>query len=54
MTIGNEVPDGNGLRLHNYTVGGTAILKAGNNWAADELGRLNFEGTPGTAGTPQR
>ena len=44
VTIGNEVTDGNGLRLHNYTVGGTAILKAGNNWAADELGRLNFDG----------
>lgn len=44
IAIGNEVTDGNGIRLHNYTVGGTAILKAGNNWAADELGRLNFEG----------
>ena len=44
MTIGNEVRDGNGLRLHNYTVGGTPIWKAGNNWASDELGRLDFDG----------
>lgn len=44
VTIGNETSDGNGMRLHNYTVGGTPILKAGNNWAGDELGRLNFDG----------
>ena len=44
VTIGNETTDGNGIRLHNYTVGGTPILKAGNNWASDELGRLNFDG----------
>ncbi|MDR7381738.1 family 49 glycosyl hydrolase [Promicromonospora iranensis] len=43
VTIGNEVSDGNGLLLHNYTVGGVAILKSGDNWAADELGRLNFD-----------
>ncbi|NRG43005.1 family 49 glycosyl hydrolase [Rathayibacter sp. VKM Ac-2835] len=43
VSIGNETTDGNGLSLHNYTVGGTAILKAGDNWAADELGRLNFD-----------
>ena len=44
VTIGNEVRDGNGLRLHNYTVGGIPIWKAGNNWASDELGRLDFDG----------
>jgi hypothetical protein len=44
VTIGNETTDGNGLRLHNYTVGGTPIVKAGNNWASDELGRLDFDG----------
>ena len=44
VTLGNEVRDGNGLRLHNYTVGGTPIWKAGNNWASDELGRLDFDG----------
>ncbi|WP_203566547.1 family 49 glycosyl hydrolase [Aestuariimicrobium ganziense] len=43
VTIGNEMTEGNGLLLHNYTVGGEAILKAGDNWAADELGRLNFD-----------
>lgn len=43
VTIGNEVSDGNGLSLHNYTVGGVPILKAGNNWADDELGRLGFD-----------
>jgi len=44
VTVGNEVSDGNGLRLHNYTVGGIPIAKAGNNWASDELGRLDFDG----------
>ncbi len=44
VTIGNEVSDGNGLRLHNYTVGGVPIWKAGDNWASDELGRLDFDG----------
>lgn len=44
VTIGNEVSDGNGLRLRNYTVGGTPIAKAENNWASDELGRLDFDG----------
>jgi len=43
VTIGNEVADGDGISLHNYTVGGTSILKAGDNWAAQELGRLNFD-----------
>lgn len=44
VTLGNEVSDGNGLRLRNYTVGGTPIAKAENNWASDELGRLDFDG----------
>ncbi|WP_265523403.1 glucodextranase DOMON-like domain-containing protein [Oerskovia flava] len=43
VTIGNEVTDGDGLLLHNYTVGGIPILKAGDNWASDELGRLDFD-----------
>jgi hypothetical protein len=43
VTIGNEVSDGNGLRLRNYTVGGIPIAKAENNWASDELGRLDFD-----------
>ncbi len=43
VTLGNEVTDGNGLLLHNYTVGGVPILKAGDNWASDELGRLDFD-----------
>jgi hypothetical protein len=43
VTIGDEATDGNGLLLHNYTVGGVPILKAGDNWASDELGRLNFD-----------
>lgn len=43
VTIGNEVSDGDGIRLRNYTVGGTPIWKAGNNWASDELGRLDFD-----------
>lgn len=43
VRLGNEVRQGNGLRLHNYTVGGIPIAKAGNNWASDELGRLDFD-----------
>lgn len=43
VVIGNEVTDGNGIRLHNYTVAGESILKAEDNWAADEPGRLGFD-----------
>lgn len=43
VTIGNQTTDGEGLLFHNYTVGGVAVLKAGNNWASDELGRLDFD-----------
>jgi len=43
VTLGNEITDHNGLYLHNYTVGGEAILKAGDNWASYETGRLNFD-----------
>ncbi|MGJ6979978.1 glucodextranase DOMON-like domain-containing protein [Aestuariimicrobium soli] len=43
VEIGNEPTEGHGLLLHNYTVGGEDILKSGNNWASDELGRLNFD-----------
>jgi len=43
VTIGNETSDGQGISLHDYTVGGTPILKAGDNWASDELGRLDFD-----------
>ncbi|GAA1850236.1 glucodextranase DOMON-like domain-containing protein [Myceligenerans crystallogenes] len=43
VTIGDEAGEGNGLLLHDFTVGGVPILKAGDNWAADELGRLNFD-----------
>lgn len=44
VTIGNQVSLGQGLSLHNYTVGGTPVFKAGDNWAMNELGRLNFNG----------
>lgn len=43
VTIGNQTTDGEGLLFHNYTVGGVAVLKASNNWASDELGRLDFD-----------
>ncbi|MFH8248995.1 family 49 glycosyl hydrolase [Microbacterium sp. B2969] len=43
VTIGDEMRDGDGLLLHDYTVGGESILKAGDNWASNELGRLNFD-----------
>mgnify|MGYP003583831252 FL=1 len=43
VTIGEEMTAGNGLLLRDYTVGGETILKAGDNWASDELGRLNFD-----------
>lgn len=44
VTIGNEVPDGNGLSLENYTVGGEVIEKTANNWADYQPGRLGFDG----------
>lgn len=44
VTIGNQTKDHEGLLLHNYTVGGQTIRKAGDNWASDELGRLDFDG----------
>lgn len=44
VSIGNEMTAGDGILLHNYNVGGVPILKAGDNWASDELGRLNFDG----------
>jgi hypothetical protein len=43
VAIGNQTTDHEGLLLHNYTVGGTAIVKAGDNWSSNELGRLNFD-----------
>lgn len=43
VVIGNEMTNQNGLLLHNYTVGTSTILKAGDNWASDELGRLDFD-----------
>ncbi|MEV0173110.1 family 49 glycosyl hydrolase [Streptomyces sp. NPDC050803] len=43
VTLGNETRDGRGLKLENYTVGGTVIDKSGDNWAADRLGRLGFD-----------
>lgn len=43
VEIGNQSTDHQGLLLHNYTVGGTPIIKAGDNWSSNELGRLNFD-----------
>lgn len=44
VTIGNETSQHNGLAIESYTVGGTLISKAGNNWSSNDLGRLNFDG----------
>lgn len=44
VTVGDEMRDGLGLKIHNYSVGGTAILKSGDNWADYELGRVGFDG----------
>ena len=44
VTIGNEVPDGNGFALENYSVGGEVIEKAAGNWADYQPGRLGFDG----------
>ncbi|MCF2435447.1 family 49 glycosyl hydrolase [Streptomyces thinghirensis] len=52
VTLGNETRDSRGLKLENYTVGGTVIQKSGNNWAADQLGRIGLTPRPGTTGTP--
>ncbi|MFW6691165.1 family 49 glycosyl hydrolase [Streptomyces sp. MAR4 CNX-425] len=43
VTLGNETRDSRGLKLENYTVGGTVIQKSGDNWAADKLGRIGFD-----------
>ncbi|MER6617740.1 family 49 glycosyl hydrolase [Streptomyces xantholiticus] len=43
MTIGNETSAGRGVKLENYSVGGVAIEKAGDNWAHDKAGRLDFD-----------
>ncbi|MDN6209108.1 glucodextranase DOMON-like domain-containing protein [Bifidobacterium crudilactis] len=43
VSIGNQSTDRKGLLLHNYTVGGTSIIKSGDNWSSTELGRLNFD-----------
>ncbi|WP_274995485.1 family 49 glycosyl hydrolase, partial [Promicromonospora iranensis] len=43
VTIGNETSDSRGIKLENYTVGGTTIDKAGSNWSADQLGRIGFD-----------
>lgn len=43
VEIGDEMTERNGILLHDYTVGGEPILKAGDNWASDELGRLDFD-----------
>ncbi|MGO2658170.1 family 49 glycosyl hydrolase [Mycetocola reblochoni] len=43
VTLGDEMTEGNGLLLNNYRVGGETILKAGDNWASTELGRLDFD-----------
>ncbi|MDG9726820.1 family 49 glycosyl hydrolase [Streptomyces sp. DH41] len=43
VALGNETRDSRGLKLENYTVGGTVIQKSGTNWAADQLGRIGFD-----------
>ncbi|MEU2431645.1 family 49 glycosyl hydrolase [Streptomyces sp. NPDC007861] len=43
VTIGNETSQGKGLKLENYTVGGTVVEKTGGNWAHDKAGRLDFD-----------
>ncbi|MEU0764567.1 family 49 glycosyl hydrolase [Streptomyces microflavus] len=43
VTLGNETTQGKGLKLENYTVGGTVINKSGTNWGADKPGRLGFD-----------
>lgn len=44
VSIG-RIRNNKGLLLHNYTIGSEPILKAGDNWASSELGRLNFDGS---------
>lgn len=43
LSIGNETVSSRGLKLENYSVGGQRIYKAGNNWNASSLGRLDFD-----------
>jgi hypothetical protein len=44
VNIGNEIADGNGLALENYSVGGQVIEKTGGNWSDYQPGRLGFDG----------
>ena len=43
VTIGNETTNSRGIKLENYTVGGTTIDKSGTDWSAHKLGRLGFD-----------
>jgi hypothetical protein len=43
VAIGDEINEGRGIKLENYTVGGDVVTKDGDNWAADDLGRLGFD-----------
>ncbi|MFD6132636.1 family 49 glycosyl hydrolase [Streptomyces diastaticus] len=43
VTLGDEAGEGNGIKLENYTVGGTPIDKSDDNWGAEDLGRLDFD-----------
>ena len=43
VSLADEMTDSRGLSIRDYTVGGELVLKAGDNWAADETGRLDFD-----------
>ncbi|MGI6879755.1 glucodextranase DOMON-like domain-containing protein [Microbacterium sp. gxy059] len=43
VRLGDEMSDGDGILLHDYSVSGVPIIKAGDQWADDEPGRLGFD-----------
>jgi hypothetical protein len=43
VAIGDETHDSRGIKLENYTVGGTLVEKSGGNWESHQLGRLDFD-----------
>jgi hypothetical protein len=45
VVIGNQTRDGRGLAIDSYVVGAEHIRKSGENWRADQPGRLDFDPT---------
>ncbi|WP_407709070.1 family 49 glycosyl hydrolase [Arthrobacter nitrophenolicus] len=44
VALGNETVDSRGIKLENYSVGGTVIDKTTSNWSDTQPGRIAFDG----------